>query len=110
MVEKLEKIQRNFLWLGGEEKNRLDLLSWEMICKPKSRGGIGIRRIFYLTNVLLSKEGWKVMKDEAKWCRIVKLRYLGNLNLFIAFGEMTSHQVQGFGVISLRIEVYSWKE
>ena len=33
-----------------------------------------------LNNVLLTKLGWKLLKDEANWCKIVKAKYLGNLN------------------------------
>ena len=51
-----------------------------MVCRPKSRGGLGIRRISDLNNVLLTKVGWKLIKDEANWCKILKPKYLGNLN------------------------------
>lgn len=64
MVEKLEKIQHNFLCLGGSEKNRLSLVNWAMVCKPKRRGGLGVRKISDLNNVLLTKVGWNLMKEE----------------------------------------------
>jgi hypothetical protein len=80
MVDKLEKIQRNFLWSArGSEKNRLSLVSWDTICKPKSRGGLGVRRISNLNNILLTKVGWNLMKEEATRCKILKAKYLGNL-------------------------------
>ena len=79
MAEKLEKIQCNFLWSGGSEKNRLSLVNWDTVCKHKSRGGLGVKKISNLNNVLLTKMGWNLMKEEANWCNILKAKYLGNL-------------------------------
>lgn len=42
MVKKIERIQRNFLWSGTEEKNKLNLVNWEKVCKPKAKGGLGL--------------------------------------------------------------------
>ena len=38
MAEKIERVQRNFLWSGMEEKNKLSLVNWEEVCKPKGKG------------------------------------------------------------------------
>ena len=42
-----------------EEKNKLNLVKWEEVCKPKKKGGLRIRRIKYLSKALLSKVGWR---------------------------------------------------
>ena len=80
MANKLEKIQHNFLWSRGSKKIRLSLVSWEAVCKPKSRGGLGVRKIIDLNNVLLTKMGWILMYKESNLCNIMKAKYLGNLN------------------------------
>ena len=79
MVDKLEKIQQNFLWSGGSEKNRLSLVRWDIACKPKSRGGLGVRRISDLNNILLTKVECNLMKEEANYCKILEAKYLRNL-------------------------------
>lgn len=33
---------RRFLWFGLRKKNKDRLISWEMCCKSKSSGGLGI--------------------------------------------------------------------
>lgn len=44
-VEAIEKIERNFLWTGTEEKKRMHLIAWDQFCKPFSEGGLGIRKM-----------------------------------------------------------------
>lgn len=76
MGEKLEKIQKTFLWTGLEEKKCLALVNWDTMCLPKSLGGLGIRKINALNKALIAKIGWNLTKDEADWCNIIKAKYL----------------------------------
>ena len=57
MAEKIERIQQNFLWSGIEEKNKLSLVNWEELCKPKNKGVLGVRRLQDLNKALLRKIG-----------------------------------------------------
>ena len=57
MADKIERIQRNFLWSRIEEKNKLSLVNWEVVCKPKFKGGLGVRRLRDLNKALLMKIG-----------------------------------------------------
>jgi hypothetical protein len=34
-------IQRSFLWGGGLEGNKMCWVSWDRICQPKEKGGLG---------------------------------------------------------------------
>ena len=52
-----------------------------MFCKPKCRGGLEVRKIIYLNNVLLPKMRSNLMKEESNWCYIMKEKYLKNHNL-----------------------------
>ena len=63
MAERLEEIQKTSF--GRRREERLSLVSWDIVCKPKSKGGLGIRNIIDLNNALLTKIGWKLAKDEA---------------------------------------------
>lgn len=65
MAEKLEKIQRSFLWTGMEEKSRISLVNWEVVCKPKYMGGLGIRKISDLNKALLTKINGNLTKGKA---------------------------------------------
>ena len=38
----LEKLQRDFLWCGMEEKPKFHLVSWSQICAPLQDGGLAV--------------------------------------------------------------------
>ena len=78
MVDKIERIQRNFLWSGTEEKNKLSLVNWEEVCKPKEKGGLGVRRLRDLNKAILTKIGWRLGEDNTDWGNIMKAKYLSN--------------------------------
>ena len=44
-VDSLDKIQRNFLWSGTEEKKIMALIAWDHICKLIRDAGLGIRTV-----------------------------------------------------------------
>ena len=54
-AERMEKIQRDFLWTGVERKKRYPLVAWENVFLPKKNGGLGIRKLTHLNKALLAK-------------------------------------------------------
>ena len=42
LCEKLDKINRDFLWGSSTEKKKLHLVGWSKIIRPKDEGGLGI--------------------------------------------------------------------
>ena len=42
LCDKLDKINRNFLWGSTNEKRKMHLVGWEKIIRPKEEGGLGI--------------------------------------------------------------------
>ena len=55
-VERMEKIQRDFLWTGAERNKRYPLVAWDKVCLPKKNGGLGIRKLIHLNKALLAKQ------------------------------------------------------
>ena len=49
---KLEKIQQDFLWGGGNLDRKIHLVGWRTICTSKKGGGLGIRRLEILNRCL----------------------------------------------------------
>ena len=39
---RLEKIQRDFLWGGGNLERKIHVVSWDVVCLRKEKGGLGI--------------------------------------------------------------------
>ena len=42
MANTIEKIMRDFLWLGALDTSHDHLASWEVCCHPKKKGDLGL--------------------------------------------------------------------
>lgn len=87
IAEKFEKIQRTFLWLRIEEKNKFSLVKWDTVCQPKNHGGLGIRIIYNTNKDLMAKVGWDHLRDRKDWCKIMNAKYLHNKPLIDCLSE-----------------------
>ena len=52
---RLEKIQRDFLWGGGNLKRKPHLVNWNTVYSEKKIGGLGVRSLSKLNQALLCK-------------------------------------------------------
>lgn len=82
-ADAIEKIQKRFLWLGVEEKKRLPLIGWNLVCRPKKAGGLGLRRIRMVNKILLAKKIWRIFSSSREWTDIMANKYLENNRSFI---------------------------
>ena len=55
MANKIERLQRDFLWGCDGEVKRYHLVAWESICRPIESGGLGVRRLITFNRALLGK-------------------------------------------------------
>lgn len=62
--ERIERIQKNFLWQGMEEKFKYHLVSSDKVCTPKSIGGLGIKDIKKMNEALIVKMGWRMISEK----------------------------------------------
>jgi hypothetical protein len=53
--KELVRIQRAFLWAGLSKVNKTCWVKWDVICRPKSEGGLGVRDLRLVNISLLSK-------------------------------------------------------
>ena len=59
-MRQMEKIQRDFRWNDTVEQRKYHLVRWVIVCKPLSKGGLGICSIENMNKVLLGKWLWRV--------------------------------------------------
>ena len=94
VARRLEKLQRDFLWGGGNLEWKAHLVKWEVVCGDKEKGGLGIRKLTLLNKVLLGKWIWRFVCDkEALWKQVLLAKY-GQED----FGWRTKKAVGAFGV------------
>ncbi|KAK3204464.1 hypothetical protein Dsin_018510 [Dipteronia sinensis] len=58
---KLDKLNRNFLWRHTDNKKTVYLINWDTVYLPKKNGGLGIKRMKGMNQVLLAKAGWRLL-------------------------------------------------
>ena len=91
---RLEKLQRDFLWGGGNLVWKAHLVNWEAVCVDKEKGGFGIRKLTLLNKALLGKWIWRfACAKEDLWKQVLMVKY-GQED----FGWRTKKAFGAFGV------------
>ncbi|CAN1837770.1 Putative ribonuclease H protein At1g65750 [Linum perenne] len=73
----IDKKIRSFIWGSHNGERKLHLLSWEKVCQPKDRGGLGIRSAKEMNFAFLMKLTWGLIQHfDALWVNVLKTKYL----------------------------------
>ncbi len=65
VAERIEKLQRNFLWGGLGDGFKHHLVGWKTVCRPLNHGGLGVRRVAGINRALLGKWMWRFGIEES---------------------------------------------
>ncbi|KAL8488537.1 hypothetical protein ACS0TY_024714 [Phlomoides rotata] len=64
------------IWGQQKDLRRVNWLRWEVLCKDKASGGLGLRRLADFNFTLLAKQGWRLLRDDSSLlARTLKARY-----------------------------------
>lgn len=67
VISDIDKIRQNFLWHGVNlDKKKIHLAKWDLVCKPKKMGGLGIIDLTVFNQALLAKWYWQWLSPEKK--------------------------------------------
>ncbi|RVW24649.1 putative ribonuclease H protein [Vitis vinifera] len=94
VARRLEKLQRDFLWGGGNLERKVHLVNWEVVCTEKEKGGLGLRKLVPLNKALLGKWIWRFACEKENLWKQVLLEKYGQEG----FGWMTKKANETFGV------------
>lgn len=74
--EALDRCNKRFLWGSTEDQQKIPLVAWDAICKPKQRGGLGLRHAHLQNRAYLMKIGWRLAtKRDDLWVKVIKNKY-----------------------------------
>ncbi|KAJ0929069.1 putative reverse transcriptase zinc-binding domain-containing protein [Helianthus annuus] len=72
VINKLERLRRDFVWGKSGMGQKLRWIKWEKILKPKDFGGIGIGGIRDFNLAMISKWWWRFKDDPNQlWAKVV---------------------------------------
>jgi hypothetical protein len=75
ILEKMDFYRSRFFWQGDNHKKKYRLAKWNIICRTKDQGGLGILDLVEQNKCLLSK--WLFNRDGA-WQQLHRNKYLSN--------------------------------
>ncbi|XP_040372300.1 uncharacterized protein LOC112166037 [Rosa chinensis] len=72
-------------WWGTNGDKGIHWKHWDLLCNPKSVGGLGFRSLQDFNLALLAKQGWRLLQNpSAKWAQVLKYRYFPNTSFMEA--------------------------
>jgi hypothetical protein len=82
----VEQILRSFLWKGTELKTSGAKVAWDVICRPKKEGGLGIKRvdIWNRAAIAMIKHIWHLCsdRDQSVWTNWVRIYLIKDRNFW----------------------------
>ena len=79
--KRLDYYRSRFFWQCDENKRKYRLTKWNIICRPKDQGGLGIEVLELKNKCLLSKWLSKLLNDEGVWQELLHNKYLYDKSL-----------------------------
>ena len=87
VCKRLEKIQMDFLWGGGNLDQKTHLVKWATVCTNKRKGGLGVRGLQKLNQALLGKWNWRFANEgNALWRETINKKF-GEMQVGWCYGE-----------------------
>ncbi|XP_074301475.1 uncharacterized protein LOC141632870 [Silene latifolia] len=76
LCDDLDRKTRRFLWGGDEDKRGISLMSWDVVTKEKSDGGLGLRSMRQVNTAFMAKLGWRMLSEpNSVWARVLRHKY-----------------------------------
>lgn len=78
----LDRLARNFLWVGTETYAHNHLVHWERVCLPRRYDVLGIRQTREANLAFLAKVGWALESNhDSMACSFLRRKYLNKTSL-----------------------------
>jgi len=71
----------SFIWKGGHKNKKMHLASWEILSKPKKKGGWGLKNLSIFSQALRMKSLWRSLNANTFWSQVIRDKYLGQCSV-----------------------------
>ncbi|XXG88201.1 hypothetical protein AAC387_Pa12g0445 [Persea americana] len=102
----IERLMRNFLWSVDRIKSKSNYVRWETVCLPKSKGGLGLRRLKELNEACPLKLGWSAVTGNGKSINLWHDNWIDNDPISSKFNQF---QFSENDLVSYLISEVEWR-
>jgi hypothetical protein len=74
--KRLDFFRSRFFWQSDGHKKKYRLTKWDIICRPKDQGGLGVEVLELKNKSLLSKWLFKLINEQGVWQELLQNKYL----------------------------------
>ena len=74
-------LNQDFFWQGSSEKHKYRLAKWDILCRPKDQGGLGILDLQLQNKCLLAKWLVDLLNTDGMWQTLLTNKYLRSKSL-----------------------------
>jgi hypothetical protein len=78
----MDKPMRSFFWSGSADKRKFHFVRWNWICKPKKKGGLGIKNLHKFSVSFMCKWWWKLENGTSPWQNFMRQKYMRHGGVF----------------------------
>ncbi|KAL2896785.1 hypothetical protein RDABS01_038569 [Bienertia sinuspersici] len=79
VIQEINKICRRFLWEGKIHGSKPGYVSWDKVCKTKSKGGLGLKNLQLWNTIAVGKLIWQIDENKdslwVKWVHSVYIKH-----------------------------------
>jgi hypothetical protein len=72
----LDLYRSRFFWQSDKQKKKYELTRWNIICRPKDQGGLGIDVLGIKNKCVLCKWLFKLLSEKGVWQELLTNKYL----------------------------------
>jgi hypothetical protein len=90
--KRLDFFRSRFFWQSDGHKKKYRLTKWNIICRPKDQGGLGVEVLELKNKSLLSKWLFKLINEQGVWQELLQNKYLKNKTLSHVSAKPTDSQ------------------
>jgi len=81
VLKNLDQYRSRFFWKGSSDRHRYRLAKWDMLCRPRDQGGLGILNLHLQNKCLLAKWLVNLLNTEGIWQTLLRNKYLNSKSL-----------------------------
>uniref|UniRef100_A0ACD5V5Y4 Uncharacterized protein n=1 Tax=Avena sativa TaxID=4498 RepID=A0ACD5V5Y4_AVESA len=99
LCDDLTKIIRDFWWGGENGKRKMHSVAWDIMLKPKIKGGMGFKDMRMFNQALLARQAWRLIHNPESLCaQVLRAKYYpdGNIldTVFTGNASSTWHAIE----------------